>query len=284
LATAVHIAGALPHRPSQFNQALANRVGKALGANPASGRAEAVSLLATACEKQAALIESLGEPEELSVAYKESLQALCAQVAVSVQSAVHTSIAAIADLKARETTLQSKVTELSQKAMQSDFDALTGVLNRRGFMARAPRVLSMACEYQGWCGIGFIDMDNFKSLNDGLGHAAGDQALIAVATRLRDRLQGKGIIGRLGGDEFCFILLATRIDDVAAEAERVKAIFKDLRVEAGTQYRDLTVSVGLLSLGSPPKLQDLGVAMKRADELMYGAKTSGKNRCVVGSV
>jgi len=283
LAMALHVAAALPLRaPAQFSQLMAGKIARAI--DGPNGRAEAISLLVTACDKHAVMIERLGESEELSVAYKESLQALCAEVAVSVRSAVHTSIAEISGLKARETTLQSKVAELAQRALQSDFDSLTKVLNRRGFMSRAPRVLAIACECRCWCGIGFVDMDNFKQLNDSMGHAAGDQALINVAARLRERLQSRGIVGRMGGDEFCFIMLATRMDDFAAEAEKVKAIFDGLRVESAGNLRDLTVSVGLFSLGAPPKLQDIGAAMKHADELMYGAKTSGKNRCVVGSV
>jgi diguanylate cyclase (GGDEF)-like protein len=246
--------------------------------------AGAVELLKRAGERYTKALTNFGDGEEQSAAFKEFMQSMCGQVAVSVESAVRVSANTITDLRTREATLQGAVTDLQQKVLQSDFDPMTKVLNRRGFTERAKRLLDGANRRRAWCAVGFIDLDNFKRLNDNYSHATGDAALILVASRLTEAVNRKGIAGRIGGDEFCFMVVSQVAEFDQQEADRIKAAFSDLQVEANGEMVRFTTSVGLLSLGEPPCLMDFDAAMERADELMYAGKKSGKDRCVVGRI
>src|SRR2546423_7838704 len=111
-------------------------------------------------------------------------------------------------LKTRESALSGQVRDLERQAIKSDYDSLTGVLNRKGFLSKAAKMLPLSREYQTGCAMGFADLDDFKSINDKHGHAAGDEALVAIASALGRAVGQQGIVARLGGDEFVFFLLA----------------------------------------------------------------------------
>lgn len=284
LARAVEFAGVLPHRVTTYGSSTAQRLAFKLKALDPQGALDHAALLKAVGESYAATLTLLGESDESSAAVKEFLQALGAQVAGILESAIGESLAQISDLKARGTDLENKIGELKKQAIRSDYDVLTKALSRRGFLARAERLFSLAREYDTPCAAGFVDVDNFKRLNDRLGHAAGDAALVTVSERLVDALKGRGIVGRVGGDEFALLLVARTREDAAAEAERLTALFKDVTVGEGDKAVPLTTSIGLLWLGIPSPEQTPEMTLKSADEVMYGVKRSGKGRAVLAEL
>lgn len=284
LAAPLHLASLVPHKAVSLNNALTQRMAQTVSAACGIDPAGAVELLKRAGERFTKALTTFGDGEEQSAAFKEFMQSMCGQVAVSVESAVRVSANTITDLRSREATLQGAVTDLQQKVLQSDFDPMTKVLNRRGFTERAKRLLDGANRRRAWCAVGFIDLDNFKRLNDNYSHATGDDALILVASRLTEAVNRKGIAGRIGGDEFCFMVVSQVGEFDQQEADRIKAAFSDLQVQANGETVKFTTSVGLLSLGAPPCPLEFEAAMERADELMYEGKKNGKDRCVVGRI
>jgi diguanylate cyclase (GGDEF)-like protein len=127
--------------------------------------------------------------------------------------------------------------------------------------------------------MGFIDLDDFKELNDRYGHQAGDLALTAVAQTLVEALKGDGIVGRLGGDEFCFLLF-TRDDNTFAQATReIEHAVCRLEIDVAGGRTPVSSSMGIVRLEDNGPLEDLDRFLRTADALMYGAKRAGKGRC-----
>ncbi|HET9113884.1 MAG TPA: diguanylate cyclase [Burkholderiales bacterium] len=150
-------------------------------------------------------------------------------------------------------------------------DALTGLLNRRGFFEAGIAELERSKRYERPLSIVFIDLDNFKQLNDARGHDIGDAALRATAQKLRSVLRSNDLLSRLGGDEFAILL--PEIDGSAA-AEAGRKIFSAAG-GALQDYHPVTVSIGVIHFTKVTKT--FSAIMKMADELMYDVKKSGKN-------
>ncbi|MBA2720107.1 MAG: EAL domain-containing protein [Chloroflexi bacterium] len=171
----------------------------------------------------------------------------------------------------RDVTDQRRLeAELTRMAFR---DSLTGLANRALFEDRLELALQRAERHERRAGLLFIDLDNFKHINDALGHDEGDRALIAVARRIEGALRGSDSAARLGGDEFTVL-----VDDVADEADAEAAasrVTKELRLPllVGERELVLTASVGIaLSLpGDTPER-----FLRRADLAMYRAKKLGK--------
>jgi diguanylate cyclase (GGDEF)-like protein len=125
--------------------------------------------------------------------------------------------------------------------------------------------------------IAFMDIDNFKNINDAWGHSTGDVLLVSVAECLRSQVWGTDVVARLGGDEYA--LLLPRTDAVAAQ--RVLARLKDTLLHAMAEaHWPVTFSIGTVTcLDSPPGIEEL---LHQADQLMYLAKRRGKNRIEYG--
>jgi diguanylate cyclase len=151
------------------------------------------------------------------------------------------------------------------------FDGLTGILNRNHFLdsVRATRVNGMML---------IVDADHFKSVNDDLGHDAGDEALKALATRIAAAVGSDGLVGRLGGEEFgVFLPDQTHAAGAQKAAEICDHIRKNL-VPVGDVRLRLTVSIGgALHHESAP----LGHSLKLADQRLYHAKNAGRDCYVI---
>ncbi|HKE92353.1 MAG TPA: EAL domain-containing protein [Gemmatimonadales bacterium] len=166
-------------------------------------------------------------------------------------------------------------------------DALTGLPNRRLFADQLHRVLSAARRRQRRAAVILVDLDDFKRINDTLGHSVGDQVLSEVAGRLRDAVRAYDTVGRemvsgepatvarLGGDEFLVAVadLATG-EDAAIVAGRLLKAFSDHFVVAG---QDLFVSASLGISVYPEDGEDLESLLKHADVALYQAKAAGRN-------
>ena len=149
-------------------------------------------------------------------------------------------------------------------------DELTGLANRRGFLAVAEHQLRLAARLGEPVALLFLDLDNLKTVNDSLGHAAGDQMLRETAEIMAATFRDSDLIGRVGGDEFC-VLLATAEDPGAKIAlGRLREVAARRNIEPGRQYQ-LGFSVGLTEFdpGNPSAVHEL---MDAADSLMYAEK------------
>jgi diguanylate cyclase (GGDEF)-like protein len=169
---------------------------------------------------------------------------------------------------------------LDQVRRQALHDALTGLPNRALIFDRAEQMLARAHRDKRATAVFFIDLDNFKSVNDTLGHGAGDQLLRAVANRLSATIRADDTVGRLGGDEFVVLAEGTSLD---AGPELVAARLLDVLSEpfelAGLGAMPLTMSASIgIATGERSSPDDL---LRDADIALYRAKAAGKARAVV---
>ena len=151
-------------------------------------------------------------------------------------------------------------------------DGLTGVMNARAFGEAAQTILSIAARYGRPTAIGYIDLDNFKSVNDTLGHSEGDTVLIAVASILLESVRGTDLVGRLGGDEFAIFLPETTYSGAVTIFDKLR---ERLLKEARERVWPIGFSIGVAVFRTAPLSVD--EAIKLADALMYRVKNSGKN-------
>jgi diguanylate cyclase (GGDEF)-like protein len=163
---------------------------------------------------------------------------------------------------------------LAHESRMARTDGLTGLLNSRAFTEQLTHDLALNARSRGVLTVVYIDLDNFKSINDGGGHGEGDRQLRQVADRIRDTMRHADSAGRLGGDEFALILPTTDRD--GAEfflAKLARAL------EAGdTAGGGVHCSIGALTItGGEPSAD---AVIGRADSLMYMAKQGGKNRVI----
>ena len=154
---------------------------------------------------------------------------------------------------------------------ESETDPLTGVANRRGFDRRATRLLAKAREQGEPVAVVLFDLDHFKRVNDGYGHATGDAVLHAFATMLTERLPASAVVARLGGEEFVALLDRTTLRGAWLAAQGVRASLPAI----ATHLPPITVSAGLAELEHGDTLDSL---IDRADRYSYDAKRAGRNR------
>ena len=165
-----------------------------------------------------------------------------------------------------------------REAALSRTDELTGLLNARAFVEHAERLVALAHRQQRPLTVAYIDLDNFKAVNDTHGHARGDAVLIAVADVLRRTTRASDVVARMGGDEFVVLL-----PDASGAAAR--GILERLRAEAARHLVNVaggvavTTSVGGVTFDVPP--EDLDALIRRADHVMYAAKAAGKDQVVL---
>lgn len=175
--------------------------------------------------------------------------------------------------------LNSQRLELDLRAVQSELevmvrtDYLTGAANNRHFFECAEREFLRAQRYGRPLSLIMVDMDRFKELNDTYGHAAGDQALVAVVATVKPLLRDMDTMGRLGGDEFAILLPETDRNGGLIIAERLWQAIRETPIPAGGSTIHLAASMGVAAL--EPGDQGIQSVLKRADGAMYRAKKSG---------
>lgn len=171
--------------------------------------------------------------------------------------------------------IRSLAHTLRRDVRSSGHDPLTGLLNRRAFYYGAFELLMRGHGGDAHLIVTVIDLDNFKNLNDTLGHAVGDQALVSVGAALRDNCPNTAVIGRAGGEEFVIADIGTTVN-IAAKAERLRHAISAIPLP-------VTASVGTASapLASTSSIADLDVVdqlIRTADAAMYEAKRAGGDR------
>jgi diguanylate cyclase (GGDEF)-like protein len=157
-------------------------------------------------------------------------------------------------------------------------DSLTGILNRRAFFERADGAHQLALRLRKPIALLMLDIDHFKRLNDGFGHACGDQALRLFAETARSVLREPDLMGRLGGEEFALALPGTTLEGACQAAERLRIAVSELALGCAGSYR-MSVSIGLVII--EPN-EELTAALARADHALYAAKSGGRNRVEIG--
>lgn len=165
---------------------------------------------------------------------------------------------------------------LEQLDQETRTDALTGLMNRRGFSAVATPLWGNAVRTGSWLSLFFIDIDNFKRINDHHGHRIGDHCLEEIAKRLTARMcRESDVVARYGGEEF--IVLVPGLDPSACRLMGDR-LLEDLRFSLpGESEVRVTASIGALSRVPLPDDRLLSV-IEEADRAMYASKQSGKNR------
>ncbi len=148
-------------------------------------------------------------------------------------------------------------------------DALTGVLNRRGFLRDLARALAFGARYNAPAALLVCDLDAFKPVNDRYGHPIGDRALRHVADILRCNVRASDSVGRLGGDEFALVIW--QVDEGQAEykARSIEDLIAESPLVVGAASLRLAASVGFTLLRADESAED---ALARADHAMYARK------------
>jgi len=163
-----------------------------------------------------------------------------------------------------------------EMARQARTDPLTGLMNRRAFLEELTRHIDRLDREELPGTLMYTDLDNFKPLNDRLGHDIGDKALCAVATLLRDAIRPTDLVARLGGDEFAIWLNGADHMTAAERAERLRVDGPRRLAEVTGQFAPaLTISIGIATRRACGGEEIEGL-MRRADAAMYEVKRSGR--------
>jgi len=162
--------------------------------------------------------------------------------------------------------------KLREAEALADFDGLTGILNGRAFYKQAEKEILRLRRYGRQFTVAYIDLDNFKYINDQYGHAIGDELLQAVANTMKRNVRDVDLLARLGGDEFAILFLETNSEDSIRAFLKLRQM---LLSEMEENSWPVSISAGLVTYEEMP--ENVKQMLMFADELMYRVKNEGKN-------
>lgn len=180
--------------------------------------------------------------------------------------------------QAQQRFLIEKALSASHKLLRtiSERDPLTGLGNRRGLELSMAAFMARVQRDDARLGVLLLDLDDFKSINDTLGHDVGDELLVEVSQRLRDAVRDGDYLCRMGGDEFVILMNLKEDAEAAPLADRIITAFQKPMLE-GTSQRLVTTSIGIATLMDSEK-NSLPELLKNADLALYEAKREGRNQ------
>ncbi len=223
-------------------------------------------------------VETAGVAEG-TLYFRKSMRAVYSRLAIRFVSALLIAGCVMAMAAAMVLRSQAAVRNAENRLHAlAHTDAVTGTGNRHAFNERLAAAIEAARDQGTRVALVYIDLDNFKTLNDTFGHAAGDGLLRQVARRLQSVVRSTDAISRLGGDEFA-VILPLDMDDAALNTygQRIVGTFHHSFTEVGQQMT-MTCSAGIATF--PGDAADMDGLVSNADTAMYRAKEMGKNRCV----
>jgi len=159
-----------------------------------------------------------------------------------------------------------------EESVAADTDTLTSICNSRSFYHELTNELVRSRRYKHFFSLAYLDIDNFKYVNDSMGHVEGDKLLIEVAKCLKANLRETDTVARLGGDEFACLFPETGEEESKSAFEKTSSELERLMI---CNHWPVSFSIGLVTFKAIPK--NIKDTMKIADDLMYSVKNSGKN-------
>ncbi len=156
-------------------------------------------------------------------------------------------------------------------------DALTETYNKRYFLEFLDRELARSSRYHRPVSLIMIDIDRFKAINDDLGHLGGDFTLRELAARIKGSIRKEELFARYGGEEFAVVLPETTGDGALTLAERLTAVISQTPFQFEDKYYNVTVSAGIATTSGEQNITPMDL-IRRADEKLYEAKNTGRNR------
>ena len=228
--------------------------------------------------RYAAVIEEADTLESLTGVVREMVEETR-----TVQSLVQQAQQRLQEEHAKATDLSHRVTELevAMKRLSDEVstDQLTQIANRRGLIVAFEMERARAQRTGRPLSIGLIDIDNFKRLNDELGHSAGDEALKSLAGLIRNNLRPTDHVARYGGEEFVVLLSETAVEEGEKVLTRLQRTLTGGLFMHKEQQVFVTFSAGVTLHRPEERIED---TLERADQALYEAKHAGKNRTCIG--
>lgn len=178
-------------------------------------------------------------------------------------------------LAAEVERLQAELADVRASAVKlettADVDPLLGILNRRGLERELSRSLAFVARYGTPAALIYLDLDDFKPINDHHGHAAGDAMLRAVAAALLRAVRASDLVGRIGGDEFVMLLWNLGADDAEAKAAAIETAVEEAKATWDDWVLTVGASAGVTMIGAR---DDVASVIARADRAMYVRKAA----------
>lgn len=172
---------------------------------------------------------------------------------------------------------------LAREKQLTHTDFLTGVYSRGYLFEVAEREMNLARRHHHPLSVVMFDIDHFKQVNDIFGHIVGDEILQHVAQIAKDQLRSSDMLGRYGGEEFVAVLPVTNMHQAHLLAERVRKNVEALRLPTEKGDASVTLSIGIVEMSHAVQPESVEDVIRRADQLMYGAKQAGRN-CIMSDL
>ena len=183
-------------------------------------------------------------------------------------------------LRAAQENLQEKIDSATEQiSYQASHDILTGLINRREFETRLELALTSAQHHGSVHALFFLDLDQFKIVNDTCGHIAGDELLRQITYQLRQKIRDRDTLARMGGDEFTVLLENCHLDDAVQVAQQLRETVQNFRFAWQEKYFAIGASIGVVMISHSS--ESTAVLLSQADAACYTAKDLGRNRIYV---
>ncbi len=161
------------------------------------------------------------------------------------------------------------------------FDPLTGLFSRRAFLERAEYTLGLAAREGFKVSVLLVDLDHFKTINDRFGHTSGDMVLTTFGMAVAQLVRKSDVVGRLGGEEFAFLLPNTSQCQAHEFSERLHEVINNTIFDTGECAVQVTMSIGIVTLPTDVAVNNIQKLLSMADEAMYHAKKNGRAQSVI---